>query len=66
VAGTAGLCDDIELNSVVGFMKELASHLEANEAALLADIVELGTFKKNDLKDRVISAVKAFKATWNG
>jgi F-type H+-transporting ATPase subunit alpha len=65
VAGTNGLCDDIELNKVVDFMKALASHLEANEAALLAEIIEKGTFKNSDLKDRVIAAVNAFKATWN-
>ncbi len=66
VAGTAGVCDDIELNRVVPFMQALASHLEANERALLDEILEKGTFKKSDLKDRVIAACKAFKDTWNG
>jgi len=66
VAGTAGLCDDVDEEAVVKFMADLKSHFEANEAELLAEIVERGTFKKSDLKDRVIAAIKAFKATWNG
>ena len=66
VAGTNGACDDIALNQVVSFMKALASHMEANEAALLAEIIDKGTFKKSDLKDRVLAAVNGFKATWNG
>jgi len=66
VAGTNGACDDIALNQVVSFMKALASHMEANEAALLAEIIDKGTFKKSDLKDRLLAAVNGFKATWNG
>jgi hypothetical protein len=38
----------------------------ANRSDLLTEIRERGTFKKSDLRQRVVDAIKAFKATWNG
>jgi F-type H+-transporting ATPase subunit alpha len=64
VAGTSGAVDDVSEKDVVRFMTDLASHFRANHADLLAEIVERGTFKKSDLRDRVIAAVKAFASSW--
>jgi F-type H+-transporting ATPase subunit alpha len=64
LAGDAGICDAIEVTQVPAFISELSSHFEANQKALLTDIREIATFKKNDLKDRVVAAIEAFAATW--
>ena len=65
LAGDSGACDDIEADKVVNFIGALSNHFRANEADLLKEIREVATFKKNDLKDRVIAAVQAFRATWS-
>ena len=64
LAGDCGACDDIATTQVVQFIGDLDSHFKANHADLLAEIKEVATFKKNDLKDRVNAAILAFKATW--
>jgi F-type H+/Na+-transporting ATPase subunit alpha len=64
LAGDSGACDDISVDKVVGFISDLSNHFRANEADLLKEIREVATFKKNDLKDRVIAAVVAFRGTW--
>ncbi|MCB9765284.1 MAG: F0F1 ATP synthase subunit alpha [Alphaproteobacteria bacterium] len=64
LAGTSGACDDIAVDDMGAFMDALATHFEANESALLAEIIERGTFKKSDLQDRVVQAIRDFKATW--
>ncbi len=65
LAGTQGVCDDIEVGDVVKFCEDLKLHFEANQAELLAEIVEVGTFKKNDLQDRIVEAIRHFRATWS-
>ena len=65
LAGDSGACDDIDVDNVTRFISDLSSHFSAKHADLLKDIREVGTFKKNDLKDRVITAIKAFRGTWS-
>ncbi len=65
LAGDSGACDDIDVDKVVNFIGDLSNHFRANEADLLKEIREVATFKKNDLKDRVIAAVVAFRGTWS-
>lgn len=65
LAGTSGAVDEIALNDVVAFASDMHEHMEANHADLINEIVEKGTFKKSDLKDRVIAAIKAFASTWS-
>ena len=65
LAGSMGACDEIELEDVIRFISELSSHFQANESALLAEIKEVATFKKNDLRGRVEAAIESFKASWN-
>jgi len=64
LAGDSGACDGIDADSVVDFIADLSNHFKANHADLLQEIREVATFKKNDLKDRVIAAIKAFCETW--
>ncbi|MCB9744683.1 MAG: F0F1 ATP synthase subunit alpha [Alphaproteobacteria bacterium] len=64
LAGTSGLCNDIDVGDMREFISDLTSHFEANQKALLDEIVERGSFKKSDLMDRVLGAIREFKATW--
>ena len=65
LAGDSGACDDIDVDKVVDFIGDLSTHFRANETDLLKEIREVATFKKNDLKDRVIAAILAFRGTWS-
>ena len=65
LAGDSGACDSVEVDKVVGFISDLSNHFKANEADLLKEIREVATFKKNDLKDRVVAAILAFRETWS-
>ena len=64
VAGDCGSCDDINVNEVTRYITELTAHFESTHSALLAEILDKATFKKSDLKDRVIAAIQEFRATW--
>ena len=56
---------DIDLKQVLHFVGELRQHFRANRAALLAEIAEKGTLKKDGLKERLIEEIKSFKTTWH-
>jgi F-type H+-transporting ATPase subunit alpha len=64
LAGNSGACDDITLREVTGFIADLTSHFNSAQKALLAEIIERQTFKKSDLKDRVVAAIKDYRSTW--
>ncbi|MEL6267982.1 MAG: F0F1 ATP synthase subunit alpha, partial [Pseudomonadota bacterium] len=65
LAGTEGVCDDIVPDHVPGFITDLGSHFDANHKDLLEEILTKGTFKRNDLKPRVVDAIKAFRKSWS-
>ena len=65
LAGDSGACDDIDTPKVGDFIAALTSHFEASHGDLLSEIRDVATFKKNDLKDRTIAAIKEFRASWN-
>ena len=65
VAGESGVCDDIDIPNVVGFIQDLTSHFEANHSDLLNEVVTRGQFKGTDLKERIVAAVKDFRSNWN-
>jgi F-type H+-transporting ATPase subunit alpha len=65
IAGDCGACDDVPVANVTRFINDLTAHFERSHSDLLKEIVTRGTFKKSDLKDRVIAAVKAFRAGWS-
>ena len=64
VAGTEGVLDDIAVTDVRRFLGDLVTHFEGPEKALRGELATKLTFKGNDLKDRVIAACKAFRASW--
>jgi F-type H+-transporting ATPase subunit alpha len=64
LSGDMGVCDGLN-EKVAGFIADLTSHFDANEATLLAEIKEVATFKKNDLRERVEAAISAFAKTWS-
>lgn len=64
LAGQAGTCDDLSPPQVVPYIQALSTKFEADHKDLLAEILERGTFKKSDLKDRINAAIKAFRATY--
>jgi F-type H+-transporting ATPase subunit alpha len=64
LAGDCGACDDIAVTQVVKFIADLDSHFRANQAELLTELRDGPTFKKNDLKERITSAITNFRATW--
>ena len=65
LAGTSGAVDHIPLGDVVAFAEDMHEHIEANHADLITEIVERGTFKKSDLKERVLTAIKDFANSWS-
>ena len=65
LAGSAGICDDIAVADIVKFCADLSRHFEANHSELLAEIVERGTFKKSDLRERVVAEIKDFRQSWS-
>ena len=64
LAGDLGVCDELG-DKVTDFIAALSSHFEANESALLTEIKEVATFKKNDLRGRVEDAIAAFAKNWS-
>ena len=64
LAGVEGLLDDLENRHVVVFINALTDHFVANEAALLQEILDQGSLKKDNLRDRLKDAIAQFKTTW--
>ena len=65
LAGDSGACDDIPAPRVGEFIGALSTFVEASHSDLLAEIRDVATFKKNDLKDRTIAVVKEFRSSWS-
>lgn len=66
LAGNEGIFDDLEIKQLVPFVNDMNDHFVKNESGLLGEIVEQGTLKKNDLKNRLLEKIKAFRSTWAG
>jgi F-type H+-transporting ATPase subunit alpha len=64
LSGDSGTCDEMG-DKVGAFIADLTAHFNTNESALLAEIKEVATFKKNDLRERVESAITAFAKNWS-
>ncbi len=64
LAGDCGSCDTIRADQVTRYIADLTAHFEASQKGLLSEIIEKGTFKKNDLRARIETAIKAFRNTW--
>ncbi len=64
LSGNVGALDDLELKSVGPYLRAQDDHFLANHAAMLTEIVQKGTIKKDGLETRLTDAIKAFKSTW--
>ncbi len=64
LAGAEGLLDSFETKDVLAFVAALKDHFVANEAALLQEILDRGTLKKEGLRGRLVAAIEAFKSTY--
>ena len=64
LAGVEGLIDDLDNRHVGTFINAVTEHFVANEAALLNEILEQGTLKKDNLRERLKEAIAKFKTTW--
>ncbi|MBX2796465.1 MAG: F0F1 ATP synthase subunit alpha [Myxococcales bacterium] len=64
LAGTIGAMDELELNQVGGFAQALIDHFLANKPELLSEIVEKGTLKKDNLRERLESEINDFASTY--
>jgi F-type H+-transporting ATPase subunit alpha len=65
LAGTEGFCDDLELGQVGRFLADLTAHFQARQATLLQELLQKRTFKGNDLKERMVAAIRGYKQTWH-
>jgi F-type H+-transporting ATPase subunit alpha len=66
LAGIEGLVSDVPVAQITQFSDDLLNHFKANKSELLAEIVERGTLKKENLRQRLIDEIKAFRSTWAG
>ena len=64
LSGNKGALDDLDLKKVGPFLKALNEHMVVHHAGLLAEIVDKGTIKKDDLEKRLTDAILGFKKTW--
>ncbi len=65
LAGTEGVIDSLELSQVGGFLEDLTAHFRTKQKALIDELNAKQTFKKNDLKERMVAAMKAYKDSWH-
>ena len=64
LAGTTGRLDDVELDQVGPFVQGLIDHFLANRSELLKEIVDRGTLKKDNLRERLLEEIDSFKSSW--
>ncbi len=62
-AGVSGLLDNIEVRRVAEFEAKMHEYLKTQHAELLSELREKETFD-DDLKSRLIDAIKQFKQNW--
>ncbi|MEC7986366.1 MAG: F0F1 ATP synthase subunit alpha [Myxococcota bacterium] len=64
LAGTEGACDDIEVTEVIGFIQDLTQHFEENHSDLLKDVIRLGRLDREDLREKIVDAINAYRKDW--
>ncbi len=64
LAGNIGALDDLDLAQVGPFITALDSDMVSNHDDLLTEIVQKGTLKKDNLRERIEAEIKSFKSTW--
>jgi F-type H+-transporting ATPase subunit alpha len=66
LAGNEDLLLDIPVPKVVAFVRAMTEHFVSAQDGLLTEIREKSDLGKDNLKGRIIDAIKAFKTTWAG
>ena len=66
LTGNEGFLDGLAMSQVLPFIEALTDHFTTNHTALLKEILERGTLKKEGLRDRLIAEIKDFANTWQG
>jgi len=64
LAGSVGVLDDLDIPQVNPFLDALTDHFTAGKPELLAEIVEKGTLKKDNLRDRIVAEINDFKSSY--
>jgi F-type H+-transporting ATPase subunit alpha len=64
-AGANGFLDDLKVDQVLPFAAALREHFQGPQKPLWDDMNEKRTLKKNDLPDRLKTAIKEFKEGWS-
>ncbi len=62
IAGIEGLLDSVPVADVRRFLADLATHFDGGPIA--TELAQKGTFKKNDLKERIMAETKSFRQSW--
>ena len=63
-AGNEGIYDDVELTDIKRFLADMNAHFDGSASGLLQEIVDRGTLKKENLKQRITDELKKFKSNW--
>ncbi len=64
LAATEGFLDELPIEQCLPFIGDLTNHFLANAQALLQEILDKGTLKKDDLRKRLVDEIKSFKQVW--
>jgi F-type H+-transporting ATPase subunit alpha len=64
IAGVENLLLDLDVPKVVPFLKAMTDHFVANHVDLLEEVRVKQDLGKENLKGRIIDAIKNFKTTW--
>jgi len=65
LVGTEGVADDLEMKHVGAFLEDLTLHFQSKQKVLLDELATKQTFKKNDLKQRLVAAMQTYKDSWH-
>lgn len=63
-AGNEGIYDDVDLLDIKRFLEDMNAHFDGSAPGLLQEIVDRGTLKKENLKQRITDELKKFKSNW--
>ena len=66
LAGHSGVLDPLEPRQVGTFLKELVTWFKANKQDLLDEMLQRGTLKKENLRARLVEAIKQFAGSFSG
>jgi len=65
LAGHSGVLDPLQPTQVGNFLRDLVTWFKGNKQDLLSEVLERGTLKKENLRARLVEAIKQFAASWS-